>query len=357
MIPPLSYLKRRSMTDIASGSGPVEVSDKQMINARADVNQLVPIKYQWAYDKYQAGCANTWMPQEVSMQADLDLWKSRDGLTDDERHLVLRNLSFFSTAESLIANNIVLSIYRLITNPECRMYLLRQAFEEGVHSDTFAYICESLGLEDMNVFNGYREIPSITAKDAWALQYTRSLEDPSFTTENDEDAQKFLRDLIAFYVIFEGTWFYPGFAQILSLGRRNKMTGIAEQYQYIMRDESIHVNFGIDAINQIKAENPQLWNDEFQGEVRDMMLRAVELEDEYTDDTLPRGIVGINADQMKQYTRFIADRRLGQLGLSPLFNVVDSPFPWMSEVTDLQKEKNFFETRVTEYQSGGGLEW
>ncbi|MFO7193107.1 MAG: ribonucleotide-diphosphate reductase subunit beta, partial [Thermocrispum agreste] len=225
--------------EIQRGAPRVNVEDKAMINARADVNQLLPMKYRWAWEKYLAGCANHWMPTEVSMQADIALWKSPDGLTPDERLMVKRNLGFFATAESLVANNLVLAVYRNITNPECRQYLLRQAFEEAVHTHAFQYICTSLGLDEGELFNAYREVPSIADKDAWALQYTRHLEDPSFRTGTAEADQDFLRDLIAFYVVFEGMWFYTGFAQILSLGRRNKMVGIAEQYQYILRDESL----------------------------------------------------------------------------------------------------------------------
>ncbi|RRO14263.1 ribonucleotide-diphosphate reductase subunit beta [Saccharopolyspora rhizosphaerae] len=338
-------------------AGRVDVSEKAMINSRADVNQLLPLKYGWAWDKYLAGCNNHWMPTEVSMQADIALWKSRDGLTEDERTMLKRNLGFFATAESLVANNIVLAVYRHLTNPECRQYLLRQAFEEAVHTHTFQYICESLGLDEGELFNAYREIPSIADKDAWALRYTQNLENPDFATGTPEADQAFLRDLIAFYVIFEGMWFYTGFAQILSLGRRNKMVGIAEQYQYILRDESIHLNFGIDCINQIKLENPRLWTPEFQQEARTMLREACELENAYGRDTMPRGMLGLNADLCEQYMRFITNRRCAQLGLEPVFPETDNPFPWMSEAMDLKKEKNFFETRVTEYQSGASLSW
>ncbi|TDD86755.1 ribonucleotide-diphosphate reductase subunit beta [Saccharopolyspora karakumensis] len=337
--------------------GRVDVSEKAMINSRADVNQLLPLKYGWAWDKYLAGCNNHWMPTEVSMQADIALWKSRDGLTEDERTMLKRNLGFFATAESLVANNIVLAVYRHLTNPECRQYLLRQAFEEAVHTHTFQYICESLGLDEGELFNAYREIPSIADKDAWALRYTQNLENPEFTTGTPEADQAFLRDLIAFYVIFEGMWFYTGFAQILSLGRRNKMVGIAEQYQYILRDESIHLNFGIDCINQIKLENPHLWTAEFQQEARTMLREACELENAYGRDTMPRGMLGLNSEVCEQYMRFITNRRCAQLGLEPVFPETDNPFPWMSETMDLKKEKNFFETRVTEYQSGAALTW
>ncbi|GAA3626485.1 ribonucleoside-diphosphate reductase beta chain [Lentzea atacamensis] len=348
------------MSNIEAGAARVSVDDKAMINCRADVNQLLPLKYHWAWEKYLNGCNNHWMPTEVSMQADIALWKtasSSGGLTDEERRMIKRNLGFFATSESLVANNIVLAVYRHLTNPECRQYLLRQAFEEAVHTHTFQYICESLGLDEGELFNMYREIPSITDKAAWALQYTQHLEDPEFTTGTPDKDQAFLKDLVAFYVVFEGMWFYTGFAQILSLGRRNKMVGIAEQYQYILRDESIHLNFGIDAINQIKIENPHLWNDVFQKEVRTMLAEGCELEIAYGRDTMPNGILGLNAELCEQYMRFITNRRCAQLGLEPVWEQTENPFPWMSEMMDLKKEKNFFETRVIEYQNGGSLEW
>jgi ribonucleoside-diphosphate reductase beta chain len=347
--------------EIAVGASRVEVADKAMINARADVNQLLPLKYRWAWEKYLAGCNNHWMPTEVSMQADIALWRrpsgAKDGLTEDERLMLKRNLGFFATAESLVANNIVLAVYRQLTNPECRQYLLRQAFEEAVHTHTFQYICTSLGLDEGELFNMYREVPSISDKDAWALKYTQHLEDPDFRTGTPESDTAFLRDLIAFYVVFEGMWFYTGFAQILSLGRRNKMVGIAEQYQYILRDESIHLNFGIDCINQIKAENPHLWTADFADEIRQMLREACALEVAYARDTMPRGMLGLTAEHCAQYMHFVTDRRAVQIGLAPLFGETENPFPWMSEAMDLKKEKNFFETRVIEYQTGGGLDW
>lgn len=346
---------------IHAGAARIDASEKSMINARSDVNQLLPLKYGWAWEKYLSGCSNHWMPTEVSMQGDIATWRapigSPEGLTEDEVLMLKRNLGFFATAESLVANNIVLAVYRHLTNPECRQYLLRQAFEEAIHTHTFQYICTSLGLDEGELFNMYREVPSITDKDAWALRHTQNLENPDFETGTPERDQAFLRDMVAFYVIFEGMWFYTGFAQILALGRRNKMVGIAEQYQYILRDESIHMNFGIDCINQIKIENPHLWTPEFQEEIRGMLRQACELEVSYGRETMPRGILGLNAELCEQYMHFITNRRAEQIGLAPLFPAVDNPFPWMSEVIDLPKEKNFFETRVTEYQTGGALSW
>ncbi|PZQ51681.1 MAG: ribonucleotide-diphosphate reductase subunit beta [Rhodovulum sulfidophilum] len=349
-------LNTTGLGSIDREGGRVSVSDKAMINARADVNQLLPLKYRWAWEKYLSACNNHWMPTEVSMQADIALWKG-NALSDDERRMVKRNLGFFAASESLVANNIVLAVYRNLTNPECRQYLLRQAFEEAVHTHTFQYIVESLGLDEGELFNMYREVPSITDKAAWALEHTRALEDPGFRTGTEATDRAFLRDLVAFYVVFEGMWFYTGFAQILSLGRRNRMVGIAEQYQYILRDESLHLNFGIDVINQIKAENPHLWTEAFQAEVRRMLGEAAELEAAYARDTMPTGLLGLTAELCGDYMRFIANRRAAQLGLGPLFAATENPFPWMSETIDLRKEKNFFETRVTEYQTGGALSW
>ncbi|WP_026471861.1 ribonucleotide-diphosphate reductase subunit beta [Alkanindiges illinoisensis] len=345
------------LEELEMGAGRVQVDDKAMINCRADLNQLVPFKYEWAWQKYLDGCANHWMPQEVNMTADIALWKSENGLTEDERLIVMRSLGFFSTADSLVANNLVLALYRHITNPECRQYILRQAFEEAIHTHAYQYCIQSLGMDEGEVFNMYREVPSVARKAAWGLTYTQSLGDPTFKTGTPEDDQTLLRNLIAFYCVLEGIFFYCGFTQILSMGRRNKMTGVAEQFQYILRDESMHLNFGIDMINQIKIENPNLWTKEFQQEVTQMILEGAMLEIEYARDTMPRGVLGMNAAMMEEYLKFIANRRLSQLGLPEQYVGVTNPFSWMSEMMDLRKEKNFFETRVTDYQTGGALSW
>jgi ribonucleoside-diphosphate reductase beta chain len=335
----------------------VTVDQKAMINCRADLNQLVPFKYDWAWQKYLDGCANHWMPQEVNMTADIALWKSEDGLSDDERTIVKRSLGFFSTADSLVANNLVLAIYRLITNPECRQYLLRQAFEEAIHTHAYQYCIESLGMDEGEIFNMYHEVPTVAEKASWALKYTKEINDPGFTTGTVDTDKTLLKNLIAYYCVLEGIFFYCGFTQILSMGRRNKMTGTSEQFQYILRDESMHVNFGIDVINQIKLENPHLWDDEMQASAREMILEGTTLEVGYARDTMPRGVLGMNANMMEEYLQFIANRRLAQIGLSEQYPGVKNPFPWMSEIMDLKKEKNFFETRVTDYQTGGALTW
>jgi ribonucleoside-diphosphate reductase beta chain len=345
------------LEDIAMGAARVRVEDKRIINCQADVNQLVPFKYKWAWEKYLAACANHWMPQEINMSRDIALWKDPKGLTEDERRLIKRNLGFFVTADSLAANNIVLGTYRHITNPECRQYLLRQAFEEAIHTHAYQYIVESLGLDEGEIFNSYREIPSIRDKDEFLLEFIQTLTDPDFHTGTPENDQKLLRALIGFAVIMEGLFFYVGFVQILALGRQNKMTGAAEQYQYILRDESMHLNFGIDVINQIKLENPHLWSESFQQEAIGLIRKGVELEYRYAVDTMPRGVLGLNVAMFDDYLKFIANRRCQQIGLPAQYPGATNPFPWMSEMLDLKKEKNFFETRVIEYQTGGALSW
>jgi len=344
------------MTQDTGSDKRVNVSQKRLINCHAvDVNQLMPLKYKWAWEHYVNGCANHWMPSEVPMGKDIELWKS-NALSEDERRVIMRNLGFFSTAESLVGNNIVLAIFRHITNPEARQYLLRQGFEEAIHTHAFLYIVESLALDQGEVFNMYNEIKSINDKDMFEMELTKDILKPDFTTDTFEGAQKFLENLIGYYIIMEGLFFYSGFAMILSFSRQNKMIGVGEQFQYILRDETTHLNFGIDLINGIKEENPNLWTPEFQEHINGKVRQAVELEIRYAEDCLPRGILGLTAPMFRDYVQHIADRRLERIGLKALYKS-KNPFPWMSETIDLGKEKNFFETRVTEYQSSSNLTW
>lgn len=339
----------------SSLSSRVDADKKRLINCNTvDVNQLMPLKYKWAWEHYLNGCANHWMPTEVPMNRDIDLWKSSE-LSEAERLMIMRNLGFFSTAESLVANNIVLSIYKYITNPECRQYLLRQAFEEAIHTHTFHYVVESLSLDEGEIFNMYNEIPAIKAKDEFEMKLTADIVAENFDTKTVAGKQKFLENLIGYYIIMEGIFFYSGFAMILSLHRQNKMTGIGEQFQYILRDETVHLNFGIDLINGIKEENPEVWTGEFQQHIIDKIGEAVVLESNYAKDCLPQGILGLTAPMFDEYAKFIANRRLERIGLPKQYEA-QNPFPWMSETIDLGKEKNFFETRVTDYQSAS-LTW
>ena len=334
----------------------INLEDKRLLNCKSvDVNQLMPLKYTWAWEHYLNGCANHWMPTEVSMQKDIELWKS-DKLTAAERQVVMRNLGFFSTGESLVGNNIVLAIFKHITNPEARQYLLRQAFEEAIHTHTFHYIVESLSLDSREVFNMYHEVDSIKGKDQFVMSLTESVMQEGFTTDTPERIGEFLKNLIGFYVIMEGIFFYSGFVMILSFHRQNRLTGIGEQFQYILRDETTHLNFGIDLINTIKQENPEAWTTKLQSEIVKMIEDAVKYEYAYACDCLPDGVLGLNSEMFKEYVQYIADRRIERIGLKALYGS-KNPFPWMSETIDLAKEKNFFETRVTDYQNAGSLVW
>jgi len=332
------------------------VNQRQVINGKDDVIQLYPIKHQFAWDAYLAANANHWLPNEISMQKDIEQWRSSSILTEDERRVVKLALGFFTTADSIVANNLVLAVYKHITSPECRMYLLRQAYEEAIHTHAYQYIVESLGLDESEIFTMYQNVGAIYNKDAFVSSLIPHLLQPAFKTGDFDADQAFLENLIDFYVVMEGIFFYSSFAAMVSFRRRNLLPGTAEQFQYIMRDESMHMNFGIDLINQIIEEQPLLWTEPFRRKIINKIVKAAELEEAYAKELMPRGILGMNADSFQDYTRCIADRRLNAINLPTRFHV-KNPFPWMSEAVDLVKSKNFFETRITEYQTGGALEW
>ena len=325
-------------------------------SSKTDPNKILPMTYTWAREYYKNGIANTWTPEEIPMQDDIEQWKSSSFLSPKEKRLILWNLGFFSTAESLTANNIVLAVYNHVTNPECRQYLLRQAFEEAIHTDTFIYCCDSLGLDPDEIYSMYETIPSIKDKDQFVVDLTQSVDNPNFTTVGEKNIQRLLHDLIGFYVIMEGIFFYAGFAMMLALKRQNKMVGIGQQFEYIMRDESLHLAFGCDLINTIIDENPSVWSLDFQAEITELIIKAVELEKIYAQDACPEDTLGINSNLFGEYVEYVADRRLERIRLKKVFGT-SNPFPWMSQSTDLNKEKNFFETRVTEYQNAGALVW
>ena len=329
-------------------------------NSKTDPNKILPMKYKWARKYYKQGINNNWVPEEIPMMDDIELWKKdpeeEGALSEEERRMIMWNMGFFSTAESLTANNIVLAVYEYVSNPECRQYLLRQAFEEAVHTDCFIYCCDSLGLDPDRVYNMYHEIDSIREKDNFVVNLTTNVLDPNFDIDSTKNIQEFVHDLVGFYVIMEGIFFYAGFAMMLNLLRHHKMVGVGEQFQYILRDETLHLGFGADLINTIVKENPEIWTDEFKKEITDNIMEAVELEHNYAEDCLPRGIMGMNADSIRDYLEYIADRRLERINLEAQYGT-NNPFPWMSEIMDLRKEKNFFETTVTEYQQAGSLDW
>lgn len=325
----------------------MNVNDRRLINGTDDVVILNPIKYKFAWEYYNAANSNHWLPQEVNMQKDIEQWNSPGVLTDNEKHIIETALGFFTTADSLVANNLVLGVYSRLTAPEARMYLLRQGYEEAIHTHSYQHIVETLGLDEDKIFSMYKSVSAIYNKDNFVTSLAmgiRSLDD-----------SEFLESLIDYYIIMEGIFFYSSFAAIMSFGRRNLLPGVVEQFQYIMRDESMHFNFGVDLINGIVRENPELWTYDFQIKIKNKLLKATELEMKYADTLVGNGVLGLSVDSFKQYVMHICDRRIESIDLIAFWNV-KNPFPWMSNTTDLAKEKNFFETRVTEY-SMGSLEW
>lgn len=335
----------------------MKAEDKRIINGKTDLNQIKPFGHPWAWDKYRIENSNHWLPQDIQMTTDIGQWKDPNGFTPQERLVIERNLGFFVTADSLASNNIVLGTYRHITSPEARLFLLRQAYTEVVHTEAYTYIVESLGLDEDKIFNAYINVPCIKDKDEFLIPFINRLCDPFFKTGTPEDDQKFFESLFVFACIMEGLFFTIGFVQILALGRVNKLPGASQQYQYIMRDEGNHCNFGIDMMNQIKIEQSEIWTAGLQSNLISLMDIGVYLECQYAIETMPTGFLGMNADMYCQYVKFMANRRLNQVGLYSKYKGVENPFPWMSEMMDLSKEANFFERKPIAYQSSSSLVW
>lgn len=318
----------------------------------AGVNQILPHVNSWAWDLYRKGKNNNWNPEEVPMTKDIQNWKS-DALTDDERLIIKRCLGFFAGSESLVGNNLF-TLFKYITDPECRQFMARQMYEECLHNDTIVYICDSLDLDINEVYEAYENIPAIKAKDDFLMKVTSDLNRSDFDTDSIEGKREATKAAFLYYIVCEGTFFYSGFAMLLALSE--KIPGIAEQIQYTLRDESIHIQFGTSVLNKVKEQYPDIWNSDFEKELTSLLQDAVKLEIDYAKEVLPTGILGLNADMFVDYMEFIANRRLEGLGMSFRYDSNKNPFPWLSETIDLDKQKNFFETKVTEYQNAGALD-
>ena len=321
----------------------------------AGVNQILPHKHKFAWDLFLKGVANNWSPAEVNMSIDVDQWKN-DELTDDEKLLVKRCLGFFAGTESLVGNNLLLTVNRWVTDAECRQYILRQAYEESLHNWTIVTCCDSYGLKVKDVYEAYLNIPSIKAKDDFLMEITTNVNRQDFTTRTAEGKKEFLRNLITYYIVCEGTFFFSGFAMLLALGRQNKLPGLSDQIRYTLRDESLHIEFGTFLINTIKKQYPSVWTKKFETETIKHVKKAVELEINYAKDVLPRGILGLNAEMFIDYMHYIGNRRLEGIGIESPFESFNNPFPWLSEVIDATAMTNFFERKVKDYQSSGALE-
>tara|TARA_R110000851_G_scaffold27017_9_gene76282 strand:+ start:7400 stop:8407 length:1008 start_codon:yes stop_codon:yes gene_type:complete len=326
--------------------------DNKIISDKvATVNQILPHVNKWAWDLFIDGAANNWMPTEISMAKDIEQWRG-GSLSEDERLVVKRCLGFFAGSESLVANNLLLSVFKYVTDPECRQYILRQAYEESLHNLTVVYVCDSLNLDIHEVYEAHNSIPSIKAKDDFLMNISTDISRSDFNINTIEGKREFLRNLIIYYIICEGIFFFSGFAMLLSFNRQNKLPGTGEQIQYTLRDESLHIQFGTTLINKIREDEPKVWTKAFEKETMEHIDKAMELEIAYARDVLPNGILGLNSDMFIDYVQYIANRRLENLGLPTVYEDAKNPFPWMSEIIDLEKCKNFFETRVTEYSVG-----
>jgi len=325
----------------------------EILGLTSGVNQILPHKNLWAWNLYKQGKNNNWTPEEVPMTRDVQNWKKKGKITSDEKLLIKRCLGFFAGSESLVGNNLF-TLFRHITDPECRQYMARQMYEECLHNETIVYICDSLNLDINEVYEAYESIPSIKAKDDFLMSVTTDLGRKDLNTDTLEGRREVVRGTFLYYIVCEGTFFFSGFAMLLALSE--KIPGIAEQIQYTLRDETLHIDFGTKLLNKIKQQQPEIWNKEFEEELVNHLKNAVELEIAYAKDVLPRGILGLNADMFIDYMQYIANRRFKGLGMEPVYSNKRNPFTWMSEVIDLQKQKNFFESKVTEYQNAGALE-
>lgn len=328
-------------------------NDKILGADTSGVNQILPHKNKWAWDLYKKGKNNNWTPEEVPMVKDVQNWRDSDMISDDEKLLIKRCLGFFAGTESLVGNNLF-TLFKYVTDAECRQFMSRQMYEECLHNDTIVYICDSLDLDVNEVYQAYETIPSIKAKDDFLMSITRVLATNPVDSQSPEGIREIIKAAFIFWVVCEGTFFYSGFAMLLALSE--KIPGISEQIQYTLRDESLHIEFGIKLLNTIREQHTDVWDESLDQELTGYLIKAVELEIQYAKDVLPNGILGLNADMFVNYMQFIANRRLTALNMSHRYADTSNPFPWLSETIDLSKQKNFFETKVTEYQNAGALD-
>ena len=331
---------------------PVRVEDKRVINGLTDVNQLAPFKYPWAWEYFLNANKNHWTPLDINMTQDIYDFKHK--LNDNERHVYTNVLAYLTTSDVLAMRNIGLAVMEKMTAPELQIYQARQVYEESLHTWTYQHCIETLGLDQGEIYNRYRVVPAINKKIQIANRRINSILRADIDLTDPDELNNFVMAYIFFAAIFEGCWFYNGFSPIFSLQRRGLMKGTAEQLQYIMRDEIMHAGFGIRVVSQIMMEN----NITLDLEAIDEMWKEAEAaEAGYARYLLENPILGYTAEEHIQQYRFIANRRAQQLGLEQPYPNATCAFPWLDEQANIRKEKNFFETRVTEYQTGGGLNW
>lgn len=331
---------------------PINAADKRIVNGKADINQLAPFKYPWAWEFFLKANRNHWTPLEISMAQDVHDYHHK--LSGAERHVFENVLAYLTTSDILAMRNIGLAVMEKMSAPEIQIYQARQVYEEALHTWTYQHCIESLGLDQQEIYNRYRVVPEIHGKIALANRRLEKVLRSDFDLTDRANLHEFALSYFFFAVIFEGCWFYNGFTPVFALQRRGLMKGASEQLQYIMRDEVMHCAFGIRVIRELLKEE-RLTLDP--AALRTLWDEADAAEVAYADFILRDPILGYNAELHVQQFRFIANRRARQVGVVEPFPGAENVLPWLDEQANLRKEKNFFETRVTEYQTGGALTW
>lgn len=307
---------------------------------------LHPIKYQWAYDLYNQAVRNTWFPHEIALKEDLDDWQK---MTDDERHAVEFLMAFFNPAELIVNRSIALGIYPYLKSPECHLYLAKQMWEEANHCIGFEYVLETFPFDREKVYEHHLDVPSMKAKENYINKYLRRMTEVSLDVETVEGKKDFIRNLVATNIVMEGIWFYSGFMVVLSFRQRKQLRNFGSMINWVLRDESLHLKFGINLIHNILEENADLITEDFANDIRNIVIEGVDLEVDYNKDLFPNGILGLNSDYVNQYVQYVADRRLEELGF-PIHYKVSNPAKWMSTATDVYELVNFFEAQNTSYE-------
>ena len=338
---------------IADKLTPVNPDDKRVVNGQTDINQLAPFKYPWAWTFFLNANKNHWTPLDINMAQDVTDYRHK--LTLEEKHVYENVLSYLTTSDILAMRNIGLAVMEKMSAPELQIYQARQVYEESLHTWTYQHCIETLGLNQSEIYNRYRVVPEINQKIAMANKRLNSVLRSDINLKDPDELHNFVISYLFFAAIFEGCWFYNGFSPVFALQRRGLMKGTAEQFQYIMRDEVMHAAFGIRVVKQIIQEENLKINKK---DIRNMWDEAYEAEKVYTNYILRDPILGYSAEMHLGQFQFIANRRAAQLGLDEEpFPGAELTLPWLDEQANLRKEKNFFETRVTEYQTGGALNW
>jgi len=331
---------------------PVNADDKRVVNGMTDVNQLAPFKYPWAWEYFLNANKNHWTPLDINMTADIHDYNHK--LTLEEKHVYTNVMSYLTTSDILAMRNIGLAVMEKMTAPELQIYQARQVYEEALHTWTYQHCIETIGLDQSEIYNRYRVVPEINQKIQLANRRLDSILRSDIDLTNRDELENFVMAYAFFGGIFEGCWFYNGFSPIFALQRRGLMKGTAEQLQYIMRDEVLHASFGIRVVKQIiKEENIVL----DPVKIQEMFEEAEEAEQIYSSYILRDPILGYSKEDHIAQFRFIANRRAKQLGFEAPFPGAENTLTWLDEQANMKKEKNFFETKVTEYQTGGALKW